>query len=104
MPITQSPTSSIWRHPHANYSFRLFRGTKKKLRVKRKTFDADGKISREDKDLEISVKPGMKAGSKFKFKGVGDEIDGSKQDLHFIIEEVGILLLFPKCRGIGSLT
>ena len=31
----------------------------------------------------------MKAGSKFKFKGVGDEIDGSKQDLHFIIEEVG---------------
>lgn len=66
----------------------MFKGTKKKLRVKRKTFDADGKISREDKDLEIPVKPGMKAGSKFKFKGVGDEIDGSKQDLHFIIEEV----------------
>lgn len=63
------------------------------MRVKRKTFDADGKISREDKDLEISVKPGMKAGSKFKFKGVGDEIDGSKQDLHFIIEEVGFVFV-----------
>lgn len=74
------------------------------MRVKRKTFDADGKISREDKDLEISVKPGMKAGSKFKFKGVGDEIDGSKQDLHFIIEEVGILFLSPKRRKIGFLT
>lgn len=29
----------------------------------------------------------MKAGSKFKFKGVGDEIEGTKQDLHFIIKE-----------------
>jgi len=69
-------------------SYRLFHGTEKKFRVKRKTFDKDGKISREDKELKIPVKPGMKAGSKFKFKGVGDEIDGSKQDLHFIIEEV----------------
>ncbi|KAI5803264.1 hypothetical protein EDC01DRAFT_504069 [Geopyxis carbonaria] len=65
----------------------LFRGTKKKLRVKRKTFDQDGRIQREDKDLEIVVKPGMKAESKFKFKGVGDEIEGIKQDLHFVIKE-----------------
>ena len=35
------------------------------------------------------MKPGMKPGSKFKFKGVGDEeVDGTKQDLHFIVEEV----------------
>lgn len=66
---------------------RLFNGTKKKLRVKRKTFDREGRIQKEDKDLEIAVKPGMKAGSKFKFKGVGDEIEGTKQDLHFIIKE-----------------
>jgi len=65
----------------------LFTGTKKKLRVKRKTFDENGRIQKEDKDLEISVKPGMKAGSKFKFKGVGDEIEGTKQDLHFVIKE-----------------
>lgn len=90
--------------PSANCNFRLFKGTKKKLRVKRKTFDADGKISREDKDLEISVKPGMKAGSKFKFKGVGDEIDGSKQDLHFIIEEVGIYFCPRKHGKIWLLT
>lgn len=70
------------------------------MRVKRKTFDADGKISREDRDLEISVKPGMKAGSKFKFKGVGDEIDGSKQDLHFIIEEVSTYLCpWKRCKS-----
>lgn len=77
-------------------SSRIFTGTKKKLRVKRKTFDENGKIQREDKDLEINVKPGMKPGSKFKFKGVGDEIDGTKQDLHFIIEEVSDLLSFSQ--------
>ena len=32
----------------------------------------------------------MKAGSKFKFSGVGDEIEGGMQDLHFIIEEVSL--------------
>lgn len=66
---------------------RLFKGTTKKLRVKRKTFDRDGRIQREDKDLEIVVRPGMKAESKFKFKGVGDEIEGTKQDLHFVVKE-----------------
>lgn len=29
----------------------------------------------------------MKAGSKFKFKGVGDEIEGTKQDIHFVVGE-----------------
>ena len=44
-------------------------------------------MQREDKDLEITVKPGMKAGSKYKFKGVGDEIEGTKQDIHFVVGE-----------------
>ncbi|KAL7272973.1 Molecular chaperone (DnaJ superfamily) [Rhizina undulata] len=84
---SKTPESTVLEK-HIGFTLEeLFHGTKKKLRVKRKTFDADGKITREDKDLEICVKPGMKAGSKFKFKGVGDEIDGTKQDLHFIIEE-----------------
>lgn len=66
---------------------RLFSGTRKKFKVKRKTFDREGRIQREDKDLEIVVKPGMKAGSKFKFSGVGDEVDGTKQDIHFVVVE-----------------
>lgn len=65
----------------------LFNGAKKKFKVKRKTFDRDGRIQREDKEIEIQVKPGMKAGSKFKFAGIGDEIDGTKQDIHFIVTE-----------------
>lgn len=65
----------------------LFAGAKKKLKVKRKTFDRDGKIHREDKELDIYVKPGLKAGSKFKFPGIGDEIEGTKQDIHFVVTE-----------------
>lgn len=85
---SKTPEATILEKPIAFTLEELFHGTRKKLRVKRKLFDQDGKIMREDKDLEIQVKPGMKAGSKFKFRGVGDEIDGTKQDLHFIVEEV----------------
>ncbi|RPA87082.1 DnaJ-domain-containing protein [Ascobolus immersus RN42] len=83
----KSPEASILNKPIPFTLEELYNGARKKLRVKRKLFDADGKITREDKDLEIQVKPGMKAGSKFKFKGIGDAIDGTKQDIHFIIEE-----------------
>lgn len=83
----KSPEASILNKPIPFTLEELYTGARKKLRVKRKLFDADGKITREDKDLEITVKPGMKAGSKFKFKGIGDAIDGTKQDIHFIIEE-----------------
>jgi len=66
----------------------LYKGAQKKLRVKRKTFnEKTGKRSVEDKVVEINIKPGMKAGSKFKFKGMGDQEEGGSQDLHFIIEE-----------------
>jgi DnaJ homolog subfamily B member 4 len=66
----------------------LFAGTHKKLKVKRKTYDeATGKRMVQDKIVEIDIKPGMKAGSKFKFKGIGDQEEGGLQDLHFILEE-----------------
>lgn len=66
----------------------LFKGAHKKLKVKRKTYDdATGKRSVQDKIVEMDIKPGMKAGSKFKFKGMGDQEEGGSQDLHFVIEE-----------------
>lgn len=67
----------------------LFRGTTKKMKIKRKTFDeATGKRTTSDKVLTIPIKAGLKKGSKIRFKGVGDQEEGGQQDLCFIVEEV----------------
>jgi DnaJ homolog subfamily B member 4 len=66
----------------------LFHGAHKRMKIKRKTFDqASGKRTMEDKILEMDIKPGLKAGSKIKFKGVGDQEEGGQQDLHFVVTE-----------------
>ena len=68
----------------------LYNGAHKKMKIKRKTYDArTGKRSVEDKILDMEIKPGYKAGTKIKFKGVGDQEEGGTQDLHFIVTEVG---------------
>jgi DnaJ family protein B protein 4 len=66
----------------------LFNGVTKKMKIKRKSFDDTGKRTTSDQVLEVPIKPGLKKGSKIKFKGVGDQEEGGKQDLHFIVEEV----------------
>ena len=69
----------------------LFKGVHKKMKIKRKAFDeVTGKRTTQDKVLEMDIKPGLKKGSKIKFKGVGDQEEGGQQDLHFIIEEVSL--------------
>ncbi|KAL8671842.1 MAG: hypothetical protein Q9168_003682 [Polycauliona sp. 1 TL-2023] len=66
----------------------LFTGTKKKMKIKRKTFDdGSGKRKVEDKILDMEIIAGYKAGTKIKFKGVGDQEEGGTQDLHFIVHE-----------------
>ncbi len=66
----------------------LYKGTTKKLKIKRKVYDANtGQRTVQDKILEFNIKPGLKAGSKIKFSGVGDQEEGGTQDLHFIITE-----------------
>jgi len=70
----------------------LFKGTHKKMKIKRKAYDeVTGKRTTQDKVLEMDIKPGLKKGSKIKFKGVGDQEEGGQQDLHFVVEEVRIL-------------
>ena len=67
----------------------LYKGARKKMKIKRKTFDpSTGKRNVEEKTLDMEVKPGWKAGTKIKFKGVGDQEEGGTQDMHFIIKEV----------------
>ncbi|KAM0479928.1 hypothetical protein ACHAPX_004506 [Trichoderma viride] len=65
----------------------LYNGTTKKMKIKRKTFDETGKRVQTDQILEVPIKPGLKKGSKIKFNGVGDQVEGGRQDLHFILEE-----------------
>lgn len=67
----------------------LFNGVHKRMKIKRKTYDERSNVRNiEDKILDVYVKPGLKAGSKIKFTGVGDQEEGGTQDLHFIIAEV----------------
>ncbi|PHH70586.1 hypothetical protein CDD80_5904 [Ophiocordyceps camponoti-rufipedis] len=65
----------------------LFHGVTKKMKIKRKTFDESGKRVQTDQILEVPIKPGLKKGSKIKFNGVGDQVEGGRQDLHFVVEE-----------------
>lgn len=66
----------------------LFNGVTKRMKVKRRTFDESGKLVIAEPILELPIKPGLKKGSKIKFTGVGDQVEGGRQDLHFIVEEV----------------
>jgi len=65
----------------------LFHGVTKKMKIKRKMFDDNGKRTTTDTVLEVPIKPGLKKGSKIRFKGVGDQEEGGQQDLVFVVEE-----------------
>ncbi|KAK4149061.1 protein psi1 [Chaetomidium leptoderma] len=65
----------------------MFLGVTKKMKIKRKMFDDTGKRTTTDTVLEVPIKPGLKKGSKIRFKGVGDQEEGGQQDLVFIVEE-----------------
>ena len=83
----RSPEASIVQRDLPVTLEELFKGTKKKMKINRKKFDNKGQRIKEDKILEMDIKPGLKAGSKIKFAGVGDETEGTTQDLHFIVME-----------------
>ena len=75
----------------------LYTGVTKKMKIKRKMFDETGKRTTTDTVLEVPIKPGLKKGSKIRFKGVGDQEEGGQQDLVFIVEEVSSQLLSKLC-------
>lgn len=70
----------------------IFSGTTKKIKTKSKTFDASGKRNVQEVTLEATIKPGLRAGSKIKYKNVGDQEEGGRQDVHLIVKEVCRLL------------
>lgn len=74
----------------------MFNGANKKMKIKRKVFDETGKRTLTDQVLDVPIKPGLKKGSKIRFKGVGDQEEGGQQDLCFVVEEV-CFPNFPTC-------
>ena len=85
----QTPEVTVVEKPLPVTLEDLFAGCTKKMKIKRKTFDErTGKQSVQDRILEVPIKKGLKPGSKIKFAGVGDQVEGGVQDLHFVVEEV----------------
>lgn len=91
-PRAQTPEVNIVEKPLPLTLEELFKGVTKKMKIKRKTYDdTTGKRSVQDKILEITVKPGWKAGTKIKYPRMGDQEEGGVQDMHFIVSEVSHL-------------
>ncbi|XWX00060.1 hypothetical protein V2A60_008076 [Cordyceps javanica] len=86
-PRERTPDISTVERPLPLTLEELFNGVEKKMKIKRKTFDETGKRVQSDKILNVPIKAGLKKGSKIKFSGVGDQVEGGRQDLHFVVEE-----------------
>jgi DnaJ homolog subfamily B member 4 len=84
-----SPDVTVLEKPLPVSLEELFNGTNKRMKITRTTINSrTGTRVQEDRILSLPIKPGLRAGSKIKFKGVGDEVDGVAQDMHFIVEDV----------------
>lgn len=57
-------------------------GVSKKVTTKSKTLGVNGKANAQDVTLEANIKPGLRTGSKIKYKNVGD------QEVHLVVTEV----------------
>lgn len=66
----------------------IFTGTSKKVKTKSKAFDSMGKRTTKEVTLEANIKPGLRAGSKIKYRNIGDQEEGGRQDVHLIVKEV----------------
>lgn len=66
----------------------IFSGTTKKVKTRSKSFDPSGKLSSREVILEAKIKPGLRSGSKIKYKNFGDSEEGGRQDMHLIVKEV----------------
>lgn len=91
-PRQQTPEVTTVERPLPVTLEDMFKGANKKMKIKCKLFDPNGKRTTTEKVLEVPIKPGLKKGSKIRFKGVGDQEEGGQQDLCFVIEEVHHLL------------
>ncbi|KAJ5518048.1 Heat shock protein DnaJ N-terminal [Penicillium expansum] len=54
----------------------IYNGTSKKVKTKSKAFDSMGKLTTKEVTLEANIKPGLRAGSKIKYRNIGDQEEG----------------------------
>lgn len=66
----------------------IFNGVSKKVKTKSKAFDRTGKLTTQEITLEANIKPGLRAGSKIKYRNIGDQEEGGRQDVHLIVKEL----------------
>ncbi|KAF7719574.1 DnaJ domain-containing protein [Penicillium ucsense] len=66
----------------------VFKGVKKTVVAKSKSFDTSGKRTVKDVPLEAVIKPGMRAGTKIKYRNIGDGEEGGRQDMHLIVKYI----------------
>ncbi|KAJ5317862.1 hypothetical protein PENANT_c004G02592 [Penicillium antarcticum] len=66
----------------------IFKGVSKKVKTKSKAFDRMGKRTTQEVTLEANIKPGLRAGSKIKYRNIGDQEEGGRQDVHLIVKEL----------------
>ncbi|CAG8259490.1 unnamed protein product [Penicillium nalgiovense] len=66
----------------------IYSGTSKKVKTKSKAFDSMGKLTTKEVTLEANIKPGLRAGSKIKYRNIGDQEEGGRQDVHLIVKEI----------------
>ncbi|KAG4304038.1 hypothetical protein PORY_002561 [Pneumocystis oryctolagi] len=84
----ESPEREIVTKPLLLTLEELFKGTTKRMKIKRKVYGHNGIMQHEERILEVHVKPGWKPGTKIKFAKEGDQRpNGTVQDVHFIVEE-----------------
>ncbi|XP_044316075.1 dnaJ protein homolog 1 isoform X2 [Drosophila rhopaloa] len=66
----------------------IYHGCVKKMKISRRVVQADGSSRKEDKVLQISIKPGWKSGTKVTFQKEGDIAPGKiPADIVFIIRD-----------------
>lgn len=66
----------------------IYHGCVKKMKISRRVVKPDGSSKKEDKVLQISIKPGWKSGTKVTFQKEGDQAPGKiPADIVFIIRD-----------------
>lgn len=66
----------------------LYRGCTKRMRITKKVVDTNGSSRLVDKELDIQVNPGWRAGTQIIFNNEGDiEPDFEPGDIVFVVEE-----------------